>query len=285
MPDTPFYVESGGAGVGHGIRHRTRGDTDNIIWEIAIDDTRKPVPGLIVHVGGDQRDAAGRPLLGRGGLRSTARHHAQSHRTPRPAPRAAHLLGEHVQQAGSVVIDRLRFDFIAFVDALTQDELDVIEEGVNAVILEDYPVNTEQMGYKQAVSGGATAFTEKYGDEVRAIEIGWEDEMYSKELCGGTHVAHRRACALSTSSPRRASAQRQAHRGGHRPGSAGRASGCACWSRRRPSCGCRSSRSIAPSATSTRTCRRPTRRAPGSRRSWPCSRPISSAASSVRPRR
>jgi alanyl-tRNA synthetase len=101
------------------------------------------------------------------------------------------LLGEHVHQAGSVVApERLRFDF-THSSMLTQDELDTIEEGVNHVILEDFPVDVQHMGYKDAVKDGATAlFTEKYGDEVRVVEIGWEDETYSKELCGGTHVSH-----------------------------------------------------------------------------------------------
>jgi alanyl-tRNA synthetase len=101
------------------------------------------------------------------------------------------LLGEHIHQAGSVVApDRLRFDF-THSSMLTQDELDTIEEGVNAVVLEDLPVEFEQMPYREAVAGGATAlFTEKYGDEVRVVEVGWDDDVYSKELCGGTHVAH-----------------------------------------------------------------------------------------------
>jgi len=193
VPDTPFYVESGGQVSDTGFVTAYEGDTDNIIWEIAIDDTRKPVPGLIVHVG---EVTSGTPQVGDRCWAEVdydrrldiMRNHTATHVLHREL---RNLLGEHVQQAGSVVEpDRLRFDF-THSSMLTQDELDVIEEGVNAVILEDYPVNTEQMGYKQAVSGGATAlFTEKYGDEVRVIEIGWEDETYSKELCGGTHVAH-----------------------------------------------------------------------------------------------
>ncbi len=193
VPDTPFYVESGGQVSDTGFITAYEGETDNIVWEIAIHDTRKPVPGLIVHVG---EVTSGTPQVGDRCWAEVdydrrldiMRNHTATHVLHREL---RNLLGEHVHQAGSVVEpERLRFDF-THSSMLTQDELDVIEEGVNAVILEDYPVDTEQMAYKQAVSGGATAlFTEKYGDEVRVIEIGWEDETYSKELCGGTHVTH-----------------------------------------------------------------------------------------------
>ena len=100
-----------------------------------------------------------------------------------------YILGEHVHQAGSVVApDRLRFDFTHSA-MLTQDELDTVEQSVNDAILADYPVEATQTTYKEAVADGAMAlFTEKYGDEVRVIKIGWEDEEFSKELCGGTHV-------------------------------------------------------------------------------------------------
>jgi alanyl-tRNA synthetase len=101
-----------------------------------------------------------------------------------------YVLGEHVHQAGSVVEpERLRFDF-THTGMLTQDQLDAVEQLVNDAILADYPVGSSHMHYREAVSGGAMAlFTEKYGDDVRVIRIGDEDEAFSKELCGGTHVA------------------------------------------------------------------------------------------------
>ena len=100
-----------------------------------------------------------------------------------------YILGEHVQQAGSLVApDRLRFDFTHGA-MLTQDELDAVEQSVNDAILANYPLRAEEMSYKEAVSGGAMAlFGEKYGDEVRVIQIGVPDEPFSQELCGGTHV-------------------------------------------------------------------------------------------------
>ncbi len=192
-PETPFYVESGGQVADTGFITRYAGESEDIVWEVTIHDTRKPVAGMIVHAG---EVTLGLPQVGDPCWAEVdfdrrldiMRNHTATHVLHREL---RNLLGEHVHQAGSVVApERLRFDF-THSSMLTQDELDEIEAGVNDVVLEDYPVNFEQMAYKEAVSGGATAlFTEKYGDEVRVIEIGWEDETYSKELCGGTHVSH-----------------------------------------------------------------------------------------------
>jgi alanyl-tRNA synthetase len=100
-----------------------------------------------------------------------------------------YVLGEHVQQAGSLVApDRLRFDF-THPAMVTQEELHRIESGVNEAVLANYPVQPEQRSYKEAVAGGAMAlFGEKYGDTVRVVKIGGEETPYSQELCGGTHV-------------------------------------------------------------------------------------------------
>ena len=192
-PETPFYVESGGQVADSGFITCDAGDGDDIVWEVTIHDTRKPVVGMIVHIG---EVTIGAPQVGDpcwvevdyDRRLDIMRNHTATHVLHREL---RNLLGEHVHQAGSVVSpERLRFDF-THSSMLTQDELDEIEAGVNDVILEDYPVDFQQMAYKEALSGGATAlFTEKYGDEVRVIEIGWEDETYSKELCGGTHVSH-----------------------------------------------------------------------------------------------
>ncbi len=192
-PETPFYVESGGQVSDTGFITRYVGDTDEIVWEIVVTDTRRPVPGLIVHIG---EVTGGAPEVGDAcwvevdfdRRLDIMRNHTATHVLHREL---RDLLGEHVHQAGSVVApDRLRFDF-THSSMLTQDELDTIEEGVNDVVLEDLPVEFEQMAYREAVAGGATAlFTEKYGDEVRVVEVGWDDDVYSKELCGGTHVSH-----------------------------------------------------------------------------------------------
>ena len=93
-------------------------------------------------------------------------------------------LGEHVNQAGSLVEpDRIRFDFTHF-SALTKDELTKIESFVNDVILEGFIVTANEMSIDEAKALGATAlFGEKYSDVVRVIEMGT-----SVELCGGTHL-------------------------------------------------------------------------------------------------
>ena len=104
------------------------------------------------------------------------------------------ILGPHVSQKGSLVAqDRLRFDF-THMKPLTLNELDQIELDVNRQILRNTAVQTHLMTPEEAAQKGAMAlFGEKYGDEVRVLSMGIdEDEAYSVELCGGTHV-HRTA--------------------------------------------------------------------------------------------
>jgi alanyl-tRNA synthetase len=185
LPDTCFYVESGGQ----------VSDTGNIRsinsqWVIEIHDMRKPAAGLITHIG---KVASGEPKVGDEAIASvdaqrredimrnhTATHllHAELHR----------VLGEHALQAGSLVApDRLRFDF-NHPEAVTKEQLTEIEAGTNRHILGDFPLKTTIKPYQQAVSEGAMAlFGEKYGETVRTITIGG-DNPFSYELCGGTHV-------------------------------------------------------------------------------------------------
>ena len=102
-----------------------------------------------------------------------------------------YILGGHVQQAGSLVApDRFRFDF-SHSGMMTQDEIDLIEQSVNDAILANYAVLPTVTSYKEALSGGGMAlFTEKYGDRVRVVRVGWPDAPFSQELCGGTHVSN-----------------------------------------------------------------------------------------------
>jgi alanyl-tRNA synthetase len=188
---TPFYVESGGQVSDTGVLARYEPDEDEPRWEVEVVDTRQPVPGLIVHAG---RVVHGRPrvddpawaLVDAARRMDIARNHTATHLLH---SELRYILGEHVQQAGSLVApDRLRFDFTHGA-MLTQDEIDAVEQSVNDAILANYPLEVEHTSYQEAVHEGAMAlFGEKYGEEVRVIKIGTPDEPFSMELCGGTHV-------------------------------------------------------------------------------------------------
>ncbi len=188
---TPLYVESGGQVSDAGLLARREEGKDIPLWEVEVTGMRQPVPGLLVHEG----------LVTRGKLRlgdpawvmvdaarrmDIARNHTATHLLH---SELRYILGEHVQQAGSLVApDRLRFDFTHGA-MLTQDEIDAVEQSVNDAILANYPLRAEYASYQQAVTRGAMAlFGEKYGDEVRVIKIGVPEEPFSQELCGGTHV-------------------------------------------------------------------------------------------------
>src|SRR5690625_1064054 len=99
------------------------------------------------------------------------------------------VLGEHVQQKGSLVApDYLRFDF-AHDQAMTAEEITAVENLVNEQVFANTPVTTELMSMEEAKAAGAMAlFGEKYDDQVRVLTMG--QEAFSKELCGGTHVAN-----------------------------------------------------------------------------------------------
>ena len=192
LPETPFYVESGGQVADTGfIAAYAKEDDEDPVWEIRVDEVRRAVPGLIVHVG---EVTIGAPAVGDKAWAEVdierrmdiMRNHTATHLLH---SELRYILGEHVHQAGSVVApDRLRFDF-THSSLLRQEELDAVEQSVNDAILADYPVNISHASYKEAVADGAMAlFTEKYGDDVRVIRVGWEGDEFSKELCGGTHV-------------------------------------------------------------------------------------------------
>jgi alanyl-tRNA synthetase len=210
---TPFYAESGGqvGDVGRLINPvATAPGTDSITsvrddlkqtghtkqtgradLVATVTDTHSPAQGLIVHkikvekgtlkvgdtvtaeVDVEKRDA-------------TRRNHTATH-LMHAALRE--VLGTHVKQAGSVVAPNyLRFDFSHY-QPLTDAEMEEIERLVNYHILRNEPVQTDEMAVEEAMRSGAMAlFGEKYGEKVRVLSIKGVEGIFSKELCGGTHV-------------------------------------------------------------------------------------------------
>ncbi len=176
---TSFYGESGGQ----------VGDVGGLAFEggtAKVTNATKPVAELIVHHAeitgtlkvGDQVEALVRSQL----REQTKKNHSATH--------LLHLalkevLGDHVQQKGSLVApDRLRFDFSHF-EALTDEEIAKIEDRVNTMILRNESTETNEGTMEEAKEAGAVMlFGEKYGDRVRMVRIGGD----SMELCGGTHV-------------------------------------------------------------------------------------------------
>ncbi len=188
---TPFYLESGGQMSDTGMIARYEGDEPDPRWRVDITDVRQPVPGLLVHVGqvieGRVRvDDPAWAIIDAERRWDIARNHTATHLLH---SELRYILGEHVQQAGSLVApERLRFDFTHGA-MLTQEQLDAVEQSVNDAILANYPLDDEELPYQEAVAGGAMAlFGEKYGDQVRVVKIGMPEDPFSQELCGGTHV-------------------------------------------------------------------------------------------------
>ncbi len=178
---TPFYPEAGGQ----------VGDTGVLVAEgllAEVEGTQRPVPGLVLHRvrvkrGTLRTGQSVRASVDAARRRMTAKNHTATHLLHAALRQT---LGDHVKQAGSLVApDRLRFDFTHF-SPLTPQELDRIEETVNAQVWENRGVVTQVMALDDALASGATAlFGEKYGEQVRVVSV----PEFSTELCGGTHVA------------------------------------------------------------------------------------------------
>ncbi len=184
---TPFYGESGGQVGDQGIVFSARGKGRVV-------DTEKKLGALHIHV---VEMTEGSFVVGDAvdlkvdveRRRATRANHSATHLLHASLK---HVLGPHVAQKGSYVgPERLRFDF-SHPKAVTPDELDRVENEVNAIVRQNSDVSTRLMPTDQAIEAGAEAlFGEKYGDEVRVLTMG-EDESHEKpfsvELCGGTHV-------------------------------------------------------------------------------------------------
>jgi alanyl-tRNA synthetase len=179
---TPFYAEQGGQVGDQGVIANEEG----AVFEV--EDTTFPLAGVISHRG----------ALSAGTLRLgdtvTATIDVMRRERIRRNHTATHLLhwalrlvlGDHVHQSGSYVApDRFRFDFTHF-EAPGADQLAKVERMVNAKVMENHPVRSYETSLRSAKEAGVTAlFGEKYGEFVRVLEVG----SFSKELCGGTHVA------------------------------------------------------------------------------------------------
>ena len=176
---TPFYAESGGQVGDTGVL-----SNETMRFEVA--DTQKlgsahgHIGRLVrgtLHVGAELTasvDAERRAAI--------VLNHSATHLLHSALRR---VLGEHVQQKGSLVApDRLRFDF-AHYEPLKPDELERVERLVNEQIRRNQDAETRELAYEDAIASGALAFFgEKYGDKVRVLRLG----DFSTELCGGTHV-------------------------------------------------------------------------------------------------
>jgi alanyl-tRNA synthetase len=185
---TPFYGESGGQIGDHGAIFSGNGGEGEVI------DTEKKLGSLHVHVvkltgGGLKLGEAVELRVDRERRRATRANHSATHLLHAALKR---VLGPHVSQKGSMVgPERLRFDF-SHPKALTADELEAIEAQVNRIVRQNSDVSTRLMPTDEAIEAGAEAlFGEKYGDEVRVLTMGDDEQAskpYSVELCGGTHV-------------------------------------------------------------------------------------------------
>ena len=181
VEETPFYATMGGQKADVGTITTADGS-------FQVKDTVKLLGGKVGHIGtvtggmikvGDQAtltvDGANRG--------DTCKNHSATHLLQKAL---REVLGGHVEQAGSYVDkERLRFDFSHF-QAMSAEELERVEELVNAKIGENLTVETQVMDIEEAKKTGAMAlFGEKYGEKVRVVRMG----DFSVELCGGTHVA------------------------------------------------------------------------------------------------
>ena len=179
LDHTPFYAESGGQVGDAGV-------LANASVRFTVADTLKVQADVVGHHG----------TLGQGTLKvgdvmkaeidavrraRTERNHSATHLMHRAL---REVLGTHVQQKGSLVdADKTRFDF-AHNAPMTDEQIRQVEAIVNAEVLANAPGIVRVMPFDEAVKGGAMAlFDEKYGDEVRVLDLG-----FSRELCGGTHV-------------------------------------------------------------------------------------------------
>lgn len=180
LDHTPFYAESGGQAGDRGVLQGSSGCFE-------VEDTQKIQAQVFGHHGIVKAGAlkVGEPVLAKVDADTRARimrNHSATHLMHKAL---REVLGEHVQQKGSLVdADKIRFDFVQSTP-MTDAQIREVEARVNAEILANTAIRARVMGIEDAQKTGAMMlFGEKYGDEVRVLDIG-----SSRELCGGTHVA------------------------------------------------------------------------------------------------
>lgn len=184
---TPFYAESGGQVGDSGII--SIGES-----YVSVSDTKKS-DGHFLHIASVEQGSISKgdkvkAVIDKKRRKSIARNHTVAH-ILQAALRQ--VLGDHVHQAGQLVnAERCRFDFSHF-SAMTAEEIQKVENIVNEKILNDLVVDTREMPIDEARKLGAMAlFGEKYGDVVRVVKIaeyiGENENDFSIEFCGGTHV-------------------------------------------------------------------------------------------------
>lgn len=181
---SPFYAEMGGQCGDIGL-------LSNETTTIQVTDTKKKLDGVAVHC---CKLLKGTVKVGdtltfqvmEENRKAICANHSVTHLVHRAL---RDVLGKHVAQKGSsVAADRMRFD-ISHPKQITAEELRQVENIVNKAIRSNFAVTTVLMTPDEAIENGATAlFGEKYGDIVRVVSMGNDKELFSRELCGGTHV-------------------------------------------------------------------------------------------------
>jgi alanyl-tRNA synthetase len=186
LSQTPFYPEGGGQ-VGD------RGSIGAPHGRIEVQDTQRIAERLIVHRG---RVTEGRVATGDDVTAAVDPEHRADTMRNHTATHLLHaalreVLGTHVRQKGSLVSpDYLRFDF-THTQAITQDQLAALESLVNQKVRQNLPVTTRMSTFDEAINDGVLAFFgDKYGAEVRVVEVNSVVPRFSAELCGGTHCHH-----------------------------------------------------------------------------------------------
>ena len=184
VEETPFYATMGG-------QVADTGEITTDTGRFVVTDTIKLQGGKVGHIGVVEEGSlhVGDSVHLKVDLmrrRATEKNHSATHLLQKAL---REVLGSHVKQAGSLVDkDKLRFDFTHF-SAMTPEEIQKVEDMVNAQILAGLSVSTQEMTMEEARKTGAMAlFGEKYGDVVRVVQMG----DFSVELCGGTHVSNTR---------------------------------------------------------------------------------------------